>query len=87
MPTRSRPPELCCGPHTPSHLPPPTSLPLCPQKFDPDNSKNLALDEYIRSCLFLQTAARSFAAFDPNKTGSVTLSFSQLVYVCGHIAC
>ncbi|GBF97054.1 hypothetical protein Rsub_09527 [Raphidocelis subcapitata] len=57
------------------------------EKFDPDNSKNLALDEYIRSCLFLQTAARSFAAFDPNKTGNVTLSFSQLCYVCSHISC
>jgi hypothetical protein len=34
-------------------------------KFDPDGSRTLSLDEYIRACLFLQTVARAFGAFDP----------------------
>lgn len=29
----------------------------------------LTLDEYIRACLFLQTGARTFAAFDPQRKG------------------
>jgi hypothetical protein len=43
------------------------------------------LDEYIRSCLFLQTAARTFGAFDPQRTGQVHLSFNQFVYAASHV--
>ncbi|KIZ06329.1 Peflin [Monoraphidium neglectum] len=38
-------------------------------RYDPDNNKQLSLDEYIRACLFLQTGTRTFAAFDPHRTG------------------
>ncbi|WIA18681.1 hypothetical protein OEZ86_005149 [Tetradesmus obliquus] len=55
-------------------------------KFDPDNSASLSLDEYIRSCLFLQTAARTFGAFDPQRTGQVHLSFNQFVYAASHVS-
>ncbi|KAI8467604.1 MAG: hypothetical protein J3K34DRAFT_429949 [Monoraphidium minutum] len=54
-------------------------------KFDPDNNKQLTLDEYIRSCLFLQTGARTFAAFDPQRKGSIALSFSQFIYACSNV--
>eukprot|EP00879_Flechtneria_rotunda_P002386 GHRR01002582.1.p1 GENE.GHRR01002582.1~~GHRR01002582.1.p1 ORF type:complete len:169 (+),score=42.16 GHRR01002582.1:192-698(+) len=54
-------------------------------KFDPDNSGSLSLDEYIRACLFLQTAARTFGAFDPQRTGQIHLSFNQFVYAASHV--
>ncbi|KAF8064663.1 prmA [Scenedesmus sp. PABB004] len=54
-------------------------------KFDPDSSGSLSLDEYIRTCLFLQTAARTFGAFDPQRTGQVHLSFNQFVYAASHV--
>jgi hypothetical protein len=55
-------------------------------KFDQDNGKTLSLDEYIRACLSLQTAARTFAAFDPQRTGTIHLSFSQWIYGCAHVS-
>eukprot|EP00877_Chromochloris_zofingiensis_P008385 jgi/Chrzof1/37/Cz01g01070.t1 len=55
-------------------------------KFDPDNSGSLSLDEYIRACLFLQTAARTFGAFDPYRQGNVNLNFNQFVYACSHVS-
>jgi len=53
-------------------------------KFDPDSSGTLSLDEYIRSCLFLQTAARTFGAFDAQRQGTIHLNFSQFVYASAH---
>ena len=32
-----------------------------------------------------QTAARTFAAFDPQRTGSITTNFSQFIYCCSHV--
>ncbi|KAI8462649.1 MAG: hypothetical protein J3K34DRAFT_175924 [Monoraphidium minutum] len=54
-------------------------------RFDPDNNKQLTLDEFIRACLFLQTGARTFAAFDPRRSGSITVNFSQFIYCCSHV--
>lgn len=56
------------------------------QKFDSDDAtQRLGLDAFIRGCLFLQTAARAFAAFDPGRTGSITTNFSQFVYCASHV--
>ncbi|KIZ05567.1 Sorcin [Monoraphidium neglectum] len=55
-------------------------------KFDLDNNKQLTLDEYIRSCLFLQTGARTFAAFDAQRSGNINLNFSQFVYAASQLA-
>ena len=55
-------------------------------KFDPDSSGTLSLDEYIRSCLFLQTAARTFGAFDAQRQGTIHLNFSQFVYASAHVS-
>lgn len=56
------------------------------QKFDPDNNKTMSLDEFIRACLFLQTAARTFSAFDAQRRGSITVNFSQFIYCAAHIS-
>eukprot|EP00798_Chlamydomonas_sp_ICE-L_P024790 gene24790-10432_t len=46
----------------------------CLQKYDLSNSSNL------KSC------ARTFGAFDPHRTGSVTLKFNEFVYASSHIS-
>lgn len=61
-------------------LPHPRCLPL---QFDTDNGGSLSLDEYIRSCLFLQTAARTFGAFDQQRT---VRSCNCLVPACQHVS-
>mmetsp|Transcript_31983 Transcript_31983/g.71071 ORF Transcript_31983/g.71071 Transcript_31983/m.71071 type:complete len:168 (-) Transcript_31983:312-815(-) len=55
-------------------------------KHDPNKASNIELTEFVRLCLSLQTAARAFAAFDPQRTGKVTLSFDQFVYAASHLA-
>jgi hypothetical protein len=55
-------------------------------KYDPDNSRTLSLDEYLRACLFLQTASRTFGAFDQQRRDSITLNFNQFVYACSHVS-
>lgn len=55
-------------------------------KFDPDSSASFSLDEYVRACLFLQTASRTFSAFDPQRRGTVQLTFNQFVYACSHVS-
>jgi hypothetical protein len=67
-PRPSRPPRPTRA-HARTHAP--------HRQFDTDNGGDLSLDEYIRSCLFLQTALRTFAAFDTQREGSVALNFSQ----------
>jgi hypothetical protein len=51
---------------------------IVPQ-FDTDNGGSLSLDEYIRSCLFLQTAARTFGAFDQARQVSGRRCFCWLL--------
>ena len=68
----------------PAALPCP-ALP-CLQKYDPDSSTTLSLDEYIRMCLFLQSCVRTFGAFDSQRVGTITVDFNQFVYACSHIA-
>lgn len=55
------------------------------RRSDQDGSGNLTLDEYIRTCLLLQTAVRTFSAFDFNRQGSINLTFNQFVYACSHV--
>lgn len=56
------------------------------QKYDPDVSGTLTLDEYIRMCLFLQSCVRTFSAFDAQRQGRITMDFNQFVYACSHIS-
>lgn len=85
---RAPPQHACSSLHQPNKTRPPPRA-NSPQKFDPEASgsapKRLTLDAFIRGCLFLQTAARAFAAFDPERSGSITTNFSQFVYCASHV--
>eukprot|EP00899_Mesostigma_viride_P019619 jgi/Mesvir1/27659/Mv07382-RA.1 len=50
------------------------------KSFDPDLTGNLRLDAYIALSLFLSSASKTFSAFDPQRTGKVTLDFNQFLY-------
>jgi len=50
------------------------------KRHDTSKSGNLHLTEYIQLCLMLQNCHRAFAAFDPQRTGKIALSFNQFVY-------
>eukprot|EP01025_Chloroclados_australasicus_P026250 TRINITY_DN2606_c0_g2_i1.p2 TRINITY_DN2606_c0_g2~~TRINITY_DN2606_c0_g2_i1.p2 ORF type:complete len:201 (+),score=10.89 TRINITY_DN2606_c0_g2_i1:496-1098(+) len=47
--------------------------------FDPDGTKNLSFDEYIRMQLFLCGAQKTFAQADGRSTGRVQFDFSGFV--------
>ncbi|PRW44941.1 Coiled-coil domain-containing 40 isoform C [Chlorella sorokiniana] len=53
--------------------------------FDPDRTNTLCLAEFMAMCTFLQGAARTFHAFDPQRSGRVTLDFSQFVYAASNV--
>lgn len=54
--------------------------------FDPDRDSKLGLPEFIALSLFLKSAKGTFAAFDPHRAGTVTLSFNQFIFACSHVA-
>lgn len=56
------------------------------QAFDPDRDGALSLAEFIALSLFLKNCKAAFSAFDPNGTGSITLTFDQFLFACAHIA-
>eukprot|EP00803_Ostreobium_quekettii_P002857 evm.model.scf_168.9 EVM.evm.TU.scf_168.9 scf_168:64105-67522(+) len=53
--------------------------------FDPNRTASLDLAAYIALSLFLKSAAATFAAFDPNKTGRITLDFNQFLYAAANV--
>lgn len=55
------------------------------QAFDPDRNGQLGLAEFIAMTLFLKSAAATFAAFDPQQAGRITLDFSQFIYAASNI--
>lgn len=73
-----------CIVHAGFNLDPPVVTAMM-TRHDPDNNKAMSLDEFIRMCLFLQSCVRTFTAFDPQRTGRVTLDFGQFVYAAAHI--
>ena len=54
----------------------------CCKSFDPDRSAKLALQQFVAMAFFLDGGKAVFAAYDKNKTGSITVNFSQFVYAC-----
>eukprot|EP01024_Parvocaulis_polyphysoides_P012778 TRINITY_DN1475_c0_g1_i1.p1 TRINITY_DN1475_c0_g1~~TRINITY_DN1475_c0_g1_i1.p1 ORF type:complete len:197 (-),score=5.42 TRINITY_DN1475_c0_g1_i1:371-877(-) len=56
---------------------------LC-RAFDPDRSGTLGLPEYIAMTLFLQSCTAVFTAFDPQKTGRISLDFNQFIYAAAN---
>ena len=53
--------------------------------FDPNRSASLDLAGYIALSLFLKSVTATFAAFDPNKTGRITLDFNQFLYAAANV--
>ncbi|KAL4424609.1 hypothetical protein ABPG77_002227 [Micractinium sp. CCAP 211/92] len=47
------------------------------KSFDPDRTGTLCLAEFMAMSVFLQGAGRTFHAFDAQRTGRITLDFSQ----------
>lgn len=52
--------------------------------WDPDRSGTLGMDEFIAMCVFMQSLTKVFGAFDAQRTGTVTLTFNQMVYAAAH---
>lgn len=55
------------------------------RSFDPDRTNNLCLAEFMAMSVFLQGAGRTFHAFDAQRTGRITLDFSQFVYAASNV--
>jgi Ca2+-binding EF-hand superfamily protein len=54
------------------------------QRFDPTRNGSLGLTEFLALTLFLRSATATFNAFDPNRTGFISLNFGQFLYACAH---
>lgn len=52
--------------------------------YDPDLSKTLSMPEYIGMTLFLSSATSAFQAFDTQRTGRVTMDYSQFIYAASN---
>ena len=48
--------------------------------YDPDRSGTCSLIEYMGVCTFLKSTALIYSAFDPQRTGRITLDYNQFVY-------
>ena len=56
-------------------------LAVC-RSFDPNRTGDVALPEFVALCSFLESARATFVAYDPQRTGVISLNYSQCVYVC-----
>ena len=57
-----------------------TAFYTCCKSFDPDRTGDMGIPEYVALNLFLLSARNTFAAFDFNKTGVISLNFGQFIY-------
>ncbi|KAK9812460.1 hypothetical protein WJX73_001488 [Symbiochloris irregularis] len=48
--------------------------------YDPDHDNVMGLPEYIAMTLVLQSAAKTFQAFDSQRTGRISLGWDQWIY-------
>lgn len=55
------------------------------QAFDPKLSGTLSLAEYVAMATALRNAGTTFAAFDPQRKGQITLDYNQWVYACAQV--
>ncbi|CAD7701160.1 unnamed protein product [Ostreobium quekettii] len=53
--------------------------------FDPSRSSSLDLAGYIGLSLFLKSVTATWAAFDPEKTGRISLDFNQFLYAAANV--
>ena len=49
--------------------------------YDPDRSGSMNRTEFIAFCVFIDQCARTFASFDPQRTGSVNMPMNQCMYL------
>ena len=56
------------------------------QRFDIDRSGSFSYDEYIGICVYLGAIRNLFAFYDPQRTGTVHMTFDQLVACCPFFA-
>lgn len=48
--------------------------------YDPDKSQNLGMAEFVAMTVFLRLTANMFGAFDPQRSGRITLDYNQFIY-------
>eukprot|EP01060_Flectonema_neradi_P026060 TRINITY_DN348_c5_g1_i1.p1 TRINITY_DN348_c5_g1~~TRINITY_DN348_c5_g1_i1.p1 ORF type:complete len:172 (+),score=21.76 TRINITY_DN348_c5_g1_i1:77-592(+) len=48
--------------------------------YDPDKSGTMNRTEFIAFCVFIDQCARTYASFDPQRTGSVNMPMNQFIY-------
>lgn len=53
-------------------------------RFDPTRRGALGLAEFLALTLFLRSSTATFNAFDPERSGTVALSFDQFLFACAH---
>ncbi|KAI8464585.1 MAG: EF-hand [Monoraphidium minutum] len=54
------------------------------QRFDPARGGSLGLAEFLALTLFLRSATATFNAFDPQRTGTIKVSFNQFLFASAH---
>ena len=54
------------------------------QSYDPDQNNMLGKPEYMAMMCFLRGATQTFQSFDFNRSGSVSLNWSQWVYAAAN---
>jgi len=58
----------------------PPVLARCFETFDPNQSGSLCLPEFVVFSVFLEECRATFAAFDPDRTGTITLDLQQFMF-------
>lgn len=53
-------------------------------RFDPGRSGALDLTSFLALTLFLRSATATFNAFDPQRTGTIQVSFNQFLFAAAH---
>lgn len=54
------------------------------RRFDPSKNGALSLPEFLAMTLFLRSATATFNAFDQQRTGMISLNFSQYLYAAAN---
>ena len=50
------------------------------RSFDPNHTHDMGLPEFVALCSFLESARATFVAYDPQRTGIISLNYSQFCY-------
>eukprot|EP01060_Flectonema_neradi_P035950 TRINITY_DN675_c0_g1_i1.p1 TRINITY_DN675_c0_g1~~TRINITY_DN675_c0_g1_i1.p1 ORF type:complete len:194 (+),score=30.95 TRINITY_DN675_c0_g1_i1:69-584(+) len=50
--------------------------------YDVDQNGTMSRVEFIAFCAYLEHCSRTYASFDPHRTGNVSMPISQFIYAC-----